>query len=159
MEPASIGGLLAVGAAALTKGVLDSVAKDLYATLKDQLRTRYPSVKIDQLEEKPESKARRASVEEDLTAAEADRDPQILTLVRAVAAELQRVAPSVAAEMGVNLQDIAAGRILHGGIKVSGVGTIQISAIVSASGNIVVGGVTTGVEPAEPWPQAGKPRN
>jgi hypothetical protein len=158
MEPANrIASLLAVGAAARARDALGSAAGDGYAALKELLRARYPGVEIDRLEERPDSKARRASVEEDLTTSGADRDSELLSLAQVVAATLQSVSPDVAAEIGVDLHEITAGNVHIGGVKAS-VGQLRLGSIVTGDGNFVVRGVTTGVEPAEPWPQPGKSR-
>jgi hypothetical protein len=158
MEPAArIASLLAVGAAALAKGALGDAAREGYAALNDLIRTRYPGVGLDRLEARPDSKARRASVEEDLSASGADRDGDLLALARRVAAALQTVSPDIAAEIGVALQAIIAGNVGGGVVKASE-GQLRIGSIVTGRGNFVVRGVATGVEPAEPWPQPGLSR-
>ena len=157
MEPAaSIADLLGAGATALAKHVLTEAVRDAYAALKDRIKAHYPSVHIDLLEKNPESKARRAIIEEDLTAAGADRDAELISLAQGVAVALKRVTPSDAAAIGVDLSGLTAA-VIYLGDKSAG-GDVRISGIVSGSGNIVIGTSTTGVEPAEPWPQAGRTR-
>ena len=75
MEPISaIAISLALGAAAIAgKEIVSAVVKDSYSKLKELIRNRYPKVSVDQLEQAPESKNRRAVVEEDLTASAAGR--------------------------------------------------------------------------------------
>ncbi len=64
MEPISAIALsLALGAGALAgKEVVSAVVKDAYTALKDLIKKRYPKVSVDQLEEAPELKNRRAVV-------------------------------------------------------------------------------------------------
>jgi hypothetical protein len=157
MEPAaSIVGLLGAGATALAKRVLTGAVRDAYAALRDRLKSHYPSVDIDLLEKNPESRARRAIIEEDLTAAGADRDAELISLAQKVAVALKGTTPSDAATIGVDLSALTAADIYLGDITAGR--DVRISGIVSGSGNIVIGTNTKGVEPAEPWPQAGKPR-
>ena len=151
----SIAGLLAAGAIGLAKDVLPGTVRDAYVALKDQLRARYPAIQIDWLEHNPESKAQRAVIEEGLVAAGADRDAELLSLAQNVAVALQHTSPKVATAIGVDLQGLTAANIYLGDIRATGTG-VQISGIVSGSGNLVVGPMTIGVEPAEPWPQPGK---
>ena len=76
---------LALGAGAIAgKEVVSALVKDAYAQLKGLIRARYPKVSLDQLEQAPESKSRRAVVEEDLTHAGAGQDAELL------AAQVQR---------------------------------------------------------------------
>jgi hypothetical protein len=50
-------------------------------------------------------------------------------------------------------------RVSYGAHEINGSsGSIGISGIVNVTGNIVVGGAVTGIEPVEPWPLPGKPR-
>jgi hypothetical protein len=136
-----------VGATALAKDALGGAARDGYANLKGLLRTRYPTVEIDRLEARPDSQARRASVEEDLTASGADRDSDLLALSQQVAATFQSISPDIAAEIGVNLQDVKVSRVQR---------SLGSMGLITGGGNILIEGVTNGVEPAEPWPQPGK---
>jgi hypothetical protein len=157
MDPASSTAvLLAAGATALAKDALTSAVGDAYVALKDRLRARYPAIQIDRLEQNPESKARRAMVEEDLTAARADQDAELPSLAQKFAVALQSTSPKVAAAIGVDVQGLTAANIYLSDIRAGR--DIQISGIVSDSGNIVIGTATTGIGPAEPWPQPGKPR-
>jgi hypothetical protein len=66
---------LAAGAAAGLKDTAAQAVKDAYAKLKGLIRTRYPNVSIDQLEQQPTSKARQGVVGEDLERERASRCP------------------------------------------------------------------------------------
>jgi hypothetical protein len=70
MEPiTAIATALALGAAAGLKGTTEQLIKDGYTTLKTVIKSTFPQVSasVDQLDHAPNSKARRAVVEEDLT--------------------------------------------------------------------------------------------
>ena len=77
MEPISAIALsLALGAGAIAgKEVVSGLVKDAYAALKDRIKQHYPKVSVEQLEEAPQSKSRRAVVEEDLANAGAAEIP------------------------------------------------------------------------------------
>ena len=70
MEPiTAIVTALSLGAAAVLKVTTDQLIKDGYTALKTLIKSKLPqaSASVDQLEHAPDSKARRAVVEEDLT--------------------------------------------------------------------------------------------
>ena len=73
---------LAAGAATGLKDTAASAIKDAYGALKGLLSRRYGSVNIGDVERKPESEAKRASVAEDLAAAGAGDDEELLELAR-----------------------------------------------------------------------------
>ena len=81
MEPIGAVALsLALGAGAVVgKEVVSALIKDAYTALKDLIRNRYPKVSIEQLEQAPESKNRRAVVEEDLSSSGAGQDTELAT--------------------------------------------------------------------------------
>jgi hypothetical protein len=84
---------LALGAAAGLKPTAEQVIKDAYAGLKSLIQRKYAKVSVAQLEEAPESKARRAVVEEDLTKTGADKDEEILRQARMLLDTIQAHAP------------------------------------------------------------------
>src|SRR5437868_226291 len=98
MEPISAVALsLALGAGAIAgKEVVSALVKDAYAAFKDLIKRRYPKVSVDQLEESPASKSRRAVVEEDLTAANAGQDAELVAAARTLIELIQQHAPAAA---------------------------------------------------------------
>ena len=80
MEPISAIALsVALGAGAIAgKEVVSGVVKDAYAALKGLIRSRYPTVSVEQLEQAPSSKNRRAVIEEDLANSEAGKDGELV---------------------------------------------------------------------------------
>ena len=98
MEPISAIAInLALGAGATAgKEVVSALVKDAYGKLKELVRSRYPKVSVDHLEQAPEFKARRAGVEEELTAAGAGQDAELV----ARRAEAHRADPAARARCG-----------------------------------------------------------
>jgi hypothetical protein len=90
--------------------------------LKDLVRSRYPKVSVDQLEQAPESKGRRSVVEEDLTKSGASQDAELLTAAHKLTELIQQQAPAVANAIGVDLKDVAAANLRLGNIIASGPG-------------------------------------
>jgi hypothetical protein len=107
MDPlTSIVTALAAGAAAALQSTVEQVVKDSYAALKGLIQRKYAQVNVDQLEANPSSKSRRGVVEEDLKAAGADQDAEVLQHTQVLLETIQRHAPEAAAAIGVDLKDI-----------------------------------------------------
>jgi len=149
MEPISaIAAALALGAAAAAKDIGGQVVRDAYAGLKAFIASRYPRVGLDQLEQAPESKARRAVVEEDLQAANAAADTQLAGLAAKLAELIRAQAPAAAAAIGVDLKDIEAGSLRLADIAAAGTGVRVEKARVA--GAIDISGVRAGVPGGAP---------
>jgi flagellar capping protein FliD len=69
---------LAAGAAAALQSTVEQGVKDAYAALKGLIQRKYTQVNVDQLEANSSSKNRRGVLEEDLKAAGADTDAEVL---------------------------------------------------------------------------------
>jgi hypothetical protein len=179
MEPISaIAISLALGAHATAWNEANDLINDAYSELKELVSSRYPKVSVNQLEQAPDSKRRRAVVEEDLAASGAGQDPELLAAARKLTELIRQHAPDAAAEIGVDLTDVGAPKATCGNCgatldedpsvaleerkpcPVCGSTTrrifvevrIAIEHMVAASGNIIIGGTETGIKPAEPWP-------
>ena len=98
---------LAAGAAAALQSTVEQGVKDAYTAMKGLIQRKYAQVNLDQLEANPSSKSRRGVVEEDLKAAGADQDAEVLQQAQALLEVLQRQAPEAAAAIGVDLKEIA----------------------------------------------------
>ncbi|MBV8575882.1 MAG: hypothetical protein JOZ58_12715 [Acetobacteraceae bacterium] len=144
MEPISAVVLsLALGAGGIIgKEVVSAAATDAYAALKNLIKRRYPKVSVDQLEQAPESKGRRAVVEEDLTAAGAGKDAELLTLAHKLAELIQQHAPDAAAAIGVDLKEVEAANLRLTDIAASGTGVKLEQG--KFSGDIEIRGVRAG---------------
>jgi hypothetical protein len=147
MEPiTAIAISLALGASA-TAGteVVKAVVKDAYDKLKGLIKSRYPEVSLDQLEQAPASKSRRAVVEEDLTSAGAE--PELAAAARTLTELIQQQAPGVAASIGVDLKDVEAANLRLHDIAASGTGVKVDKG--KFSGDIDISGVRAGVTPGD----------
>jgi hypothetical protein len=99
---------LALGAAAGLKPTAEQAIKDAYAGLKSLIKPKYSKASVEQLEEAPESKNRRAVVEEDLTKTGADKDEEVLRQAKTLLDAIQAHAPETASAIGVDLAEIKA---------------------------------------------------
>ncbi|MFM7780665.1 MAG: hypothetical protein ACKPB8_18250 [Alphaproteobacteria bacterium] len=114
---------LAMGAASIAgKDIVSSLVKDGYAQLKALILQRYPKASIDSLEQAPDSKARRAVLEEDLEKAGAAQDSELVALAKSLLEAIQEHAPAAASAMGVDLKDIHAANLRLADIEASGSG-------------------------------------
>ena len=140
---------VALGAGVIAgKEVVGEVIKDAYATLKGLLKSRYPKVSVDHLEQAPASKARRAGVEEDLTATNAAQDAELVAAAQKLIELVQQHAPAVASAIGVDLKDIEAANLRLADIAASGTGVkVEESQF---SGDIEIHGVRAGMPPRSP---------
>jgi len=145
MEPISAIALsLALGAGSIAgKEVASALVKDAYTTLKDLIKSRYPKVSTEQLEQAPGSTSRRAVVEEDLTASGAGQDPELVAAAHTLIKLIQQHAPAAASAIGVDLKDIAAANLRLADIAASGTGvTVEHGTF---TGDIDIRGVRAGV--------------
>jgi hypothetical protein len=143
MDPVtSIVMALAAGAAAALKPVAEQVIKDGYAGLKALITRKYAQVKIDQLEANPASKNRRGVVVEELAAAGADKDVEVLQQVQALLKAIQSQTPEAAAAIGVNLQDIEGAALAIRRVTATGTGVKVERA--TLSGDITIEDVQAG---------------
>jgi hypothetical protein len=101
MDPVSTITLsIAVGAAAIAgKELVSAAVKDAYQGLKNQIRSRYPKVSLDRLEQAPGSKEEQDAVEKGLAASKAGQDTELMVAARALITLAQRHAPSAAASL------------------------------------------------------------
>jgi hypothetical protein len=114
---------LAMGAASIaSKDVVSSLVKDGYAQLKALILQRYPKASINSLEQAPDSKARRAVLEEDLEKAGAAQDYELVALAKSLLDAIQQNAPTAAGAVGVDLKDIHAANLRLADIEASGSG-------------------------------------
>ncbi len=150
MEPISaIAMSLALGAGAMAgKEVVSALVKDAYAALKGLIKSRYPKVSVDHLEQAPESKARQAGMEEDLTAANAGQDVEVVAAARKLMELIQQHAPDAAAAIGVDLRDVSAANLRLADIAAAGTG-VKVERG-TFTNDIDIRGVRAGVPPSTP---------
>ena len=153
MEPISAIALsLALGAGAIAgKAVVSELVKDAYAALKDRIKQRYPKVSVEQLEEAPQSKSRRAVVEEDLENAGAGTDGELVEAANRLIELVRTQMPGAAAAIGVDLKDVEAANLRLRDISASGAGATGVKARgVRVSGDIDISNVRASVKPDDP---------
>ena len=97
---------LAAGAAAGLKPKAEQAVKDAYNGLKALILHKYGKLSVDALEQKPESKAKRSSVAEDLSDAGAAQDTELLDQAMALLDAIKVHAQAEAAKLNINLEDI-----------------------------------------------------
>jgi hypothetical protein len=123
MDPlTSIVTALAAGAAVALQSTVEQVVKDSYAALKGLIQRKYAQVDVNQLEANPSSKSRRGVVEEDLKAAGADRDAEVLQQAQALLEAIQHQAPETAAAIGVDLRDMEGAALAIRRVTATGAG-------------------------------------
>jgi len=107
MEPITmIVTALALGAAAGIQGIAEQAIKDGYEQLKALVQRKYAGISLKKLEGKPDSKARRGLVEEELAETDAAQDEEALRQAQALLDAIYTYGPAAAAIVGVDLQDI-----------------------------------------------------
>jgi hypothetical protein len=84
---------LAAGAAAALQSTVEQGVKDGYAALKGLIQRKYTHVDVNQLEPNPTSKNRRGVMEEELAAAGADQDAEVLQQAQVLLEAIQHQAP------------------------------------------------------------------
>jgi hypothetical protein len=97
---------LAAGAAAALQSTVEQSVKDGYAALKGLIQRKYTQVNLDQLEANPSSKSRQGVAEEELAAAGADHDAEVLQHAQALLEAIRSHAPAAASAIGVDLKEI-----------------------------------------------------
>jgi hypothetical protein len=125
---------------------------DGYTALKTLITSKFPraSPSVDQLEQVPDSKARRAVVEEDLTREGAGHSAEILAHTKALLDVIAERAPHTAEIMGVSLRDISGASLRIADVLSSGSGVSVERADIG--GDITIQGVRAG-------PQGGRHPN
>lgn len=99
---------LAAGAAAGLKPTAEKVVKDAYAGIKALIQRKYARVNLSPLEAKPESEAKRASVQEDLADAGADGDQELLAQAKVLIDVVEQHDRAAARAIGVDLEEVKA---------------------------------------------------
>jgi hypothetical protein len=142
---------------ALATDMVSSAVKDAYAGLKSLITRKYGAAStvaksINDLEASPKSQGRAMVLSEQIGEAKATSDKDILAAVNTLVEALAK--DNAAGTSNVYIQATMSGGVAGiVGAQNASVGSMNISGIVSRSGNVVIGGVASGVEPVEPWPQ------
>jgi hypothetical protein len=129
----------ACAAAGLKESAADAV-KEAYGALKRMILERH-RVDVGDVERKPESEPKRASLKEDLADAGAGDDVELREAAKQLLAEVAKHDPAAARAAGVDLDDVTAEFIRIGNVAVSGPGAGVEATAVHVRGGIVIGDV------------------
>lgn len=142
MEPVTlIVAALAAGAQAALQDTAGTAIKDAYEGLKSLIVRKFGKQPVlDSLEQKPESKLKQASAEEDLAAAA--KDEQVLASALELLRTVERENPAAAKVVGLDLQRIEAEFLKVGNITSSEVGARLSDS--RFSGGITIGDIAAG---------------
>ena len=144
MDPLSslLAALIAGAATALQTTVAD-VVKDSYAALKHRLAERYMSVDLAAVERDPEAQESRRALEQQLRQSGASSDSGLVSAATALLEHLAQDDPDhLAGVIGVDLEEIKAGRVRIADIISAGVGVRVKQA--TTTGDFEITGVRAG---------------
>jgi hypothetical protein len=113
---------VALGAVAGLRDSASTAVKDAYAALKRLISDRYGDVDVMPVERRPESLAKRQSLEEDLVASGVDADAEVLQAARGLIEQVKRYEASAAAVVGIDLERVEAAALRIGGVTSTGTG-------------------------------------
>jgi hypothetical protein len=110
MEPvAIIVAALVAGAAAALKSTAEQAIKDVYASFKALIQSKYGNIaSMEALERKPDSETKQLSVREDLTDARAGEDQELLDRAKVLLDAVKAHDRAAAAQLNINLDEIEA---------------------------------------------------
>ena len=141
---------LALGAAAGLKETVPQAVKDGYAALKALLKRKAPAAvpSVEQLEQAPDSKARRAVVEEDLGKVGAATVGELLVQAQELLTSIEELAPQTAEVIGVSLKDIKGASLVIRDVLSAG-GGVKIDQA-EIAGDITIEGIRAGEGTPDP---------
>ncbi|MFE5082830.1 hypothetical protein [Streptomyces mirabilis] len=113
---------VALGAAAGLQESAATAVKDAYAALKRLIGDRYQDVDVTPVEKRPASEAKRGSLEEDLVAAGAGADTELMAAARRVIDEVKSHEPAAGAAVGIDLESVEAAALRIDGVDSAGTG-------------------------------------
>lgn len=139
---------------ALASDMVSSAVKDAYAGLKSIIVRKFGaasavSKSVEGLEANPKSRGRALVLSEHVEEARATSDAEIMAAVSNLVEALAK--DEAAGNPNVHILATVTGGVAG----VVGAQNISIGSMVSPGGNVVIGGVASGVEPVDPWPQPG----
>ncbi|WP_083874743.1 hypothetical protein [Nocardia paucivorans] len=122
---------------------------DAYRKVKDVLGRRYSSVDVEIVESRPQVSTRQVVLAEELEAAGAGTDEELVAAVQALLEVIGRHSPQAAELVGVRLERVEADRVEVRGIRASGASGV-IAKDVKAAGDFSVTDVQVVSEPPHP---------
>ena len=121
-------GALAAAAQATAKTSVTEASRDAYSEIRRYINHRYSTVRLDVLEEEPDSKGQQLVVQEKLQKAGAEQDPVLLELSKVLLKTLVTNDPDVGKAVGVELKNLLAGCY----------GSVNLNDVRSRSGTIII---------------------
>ena len=123
MDPISIiVSALAAGAAAGLKPTAEKIITDAYASLKGMIQRKYKNIDLSQVENKPASESKRASLAKELADAGATGDQELLDIAKVVIDAIAKHDKATATVIGVNLEEVKAAYLNIRKVTTSGAG-------------------------------------
>ena len=123
MDPMSIiVSALASGAAAGLKPTAEKIITDAYASLKGMIQRKYKNIDLSQVENKPASESKRASLAKELADAGATGDQELLDIAKVVIDAIAKHDKATATVIGVNLEEVKAAYLNIRKVTTSGAG-------------------------------------
>ena len=113
---------LAAGASAAFKSTAESAVKDAYEGLKRLIFGRYREVDVAPVEKRPESVAKRQALAEDLEAAGASQDDELLATAQRLLETVRAHDPGAGPAIGVDLEQVQAEFLKISDVSASGTG-------------------------------------
>jgi hypothetical protein len=113
---------LAAGAVTGLRETAVSAVKDAYAALRRLIIDRYADVDVRPVERSPASGAKRESLAEDLTAAGAGGDAELLAVAQQLLAAVRDHEPDAGATIGIDLERVEAAALRVRDVRASGTG-------------------------------------
>jgi hypothetical protein len=132
----SLVGALAAGAIAVAKDTASQAIKDAYAGIRQYIKDRYAAVRLDELEEEPQSKGQQLVAKERLEKAGVETDPNLPKLAAQLVETLKSQAPDTGKVVGVDLEHIHAAIDVQ--IKRVGGGPVIMKDLEAGKGSIVI---------------------
>ena len=108
---------LAAGAAAGLKPAAEQAVKDAYAGIKRLIQDKYGQVDLAPVEQKPDSKAKRDSLTEDLEEAGAASDEELRRQAQELAALIERYDAPAAETVGIDIAKVKTGLMEFGDVE------------------------------------------
>jgi hypothetical protein len=133
---------LAAGASAALKSTAESGIKDAYEGLKRLIFGRYTDIDVAPVEKKPESEAKRQSLAEDLEAAGAAGDRELLETAQRLVEAVRKHDAEAGPAIGVDLEHVEAEFLKVGDVSSTGTGVRLRHG--TFSGGIDISGVEAG---------------
>ncbi|GAB2510454.1 hypothetical protein [Nocardia heshunensis] len=150
--PEVVAQALAVGAVAGLQDTAKAAVVDAYQGLKGLVVGRYGQVNVAPVEERPESPHRRDELAEDLAAAGADGDTELLAAAQDLLAAVRAHEAAAGAAVGVDLERVEAAALRIREVHSAGTGVRVVDG--RFDGDIEIGSVRAGIGDRENPPTA-----